>query len=129
MGIGIIPHFHPVLVSSNLFKMPLPSNWCFSAITSWKYYIFIFVKIKSLFKRIVQTQIYVWYVKEEHILSILWNFHSFPMFGSRDISNWSWHIFYQKWTWSKQVWCHGFTLKGNVLFFFKIYYQFYTTKL
>ena len=51
------------------------------------------------------------------------------MFGSRDISTWSWHIFNKKWTWSKQAWCHGFTLMANVLFFFEIYHQFYATKL
>ena len=52
-------------------------------------------------KRIVQSKMYFWYLKEEQNLSIL----------VKVAPNSHWQLkfqhFFPKWTWSKHMWCHG----------------------
>ena len=62
------------------------------------------------FKRIVQSKVYFWYLKEEQNLGILLKVapNSHVLF----LRYWQLKFphFLPKWTWSKQMWCHGCTM-------------------
>ena len=61
-------------------------------------------------KRIVQSKIYFWYLKEEQNLSILVKVA--PNSHVPFLRYWQLKFphFLPKWTWSKQMWCHGCTM-------------------
>ena len=66
--------------------------------------------MKPQIKRIVQSKIYFWYLKEGQNLSILVKVA--PNSHVPFLRYWQLKFphFLPKWTWSKQMWCHGCTM-------------------
>ena len=67
-------------------------------------------KINDFFKRIVQSKIYFWYLKEEHNLSILVKVALNSQVPFLRYWQLKFPHFLPKWTSSKQMWCHGCTM-------------------
>ena len=72
-------------------------------------------------KRIVQSIIYFWYLKEEPNLSILVKvvpkYHAVLRYWQLKVPH-----FLPVWTWSKQMWCHGCTY-GKSMLCYSLYFS------